>query len=313
MGLNVNNKHTWWFVSMNDMMLMKSPWNESTMIGMGAGDSVQRTYEAYVTYRDPRFVNAIRECWRPAKNGYKPQRYPVPYLGMHGMSRDHVIYSILAFNEAVKDGLMTKEEMVRYIDGCPFKIGTNLGTLMTLRLWTWMQLMAGRWIGKMYYPLAALTAVKKYYWNKFVNSFSGIDYGKEVWQGEFNPVFKPQKSKLINFYVSLYYPTYAVKLASHMISVVPQNRLSEICKKFLLKNCPEDNVLIKALLLDGNVSDEDMVKAMAYKSMTCDRWSAQLNPLYNDRPIYIVSQRFGDDYVVENNFDKDYLLCQLKR
>lgn len=313
--LNIHNKDSWWFVSDHHMMLAHSPWFEAHMIGYGAGDSIERTYEAYVTYRWSGFIKAIESCWKKTENGYKPQRYPVPYLGMHGMSRDHVIYSILAFDASAEDNIMLPSKMQEYIDGCPFIIGDNLGTIMTPKLWFWMQLMAGRNRGVPYYVIALFDAIKNVAWNKFLNLFSGINYGKEVNQHQFVPVFSNQKTKLTNMLIKMYYPTYALKLAAHMIGAVKQNVFTRLTKKILMRICPEDNILIKALLVGAdNLSLTDLEKAAYYESMTCDRWSGQLNPIYNDRPIYVVGKRFGDHYIVENDFDRDYLLavCNIK-
>ena len=42
--------------------------------------------------------------------------------------------------------------------------------------------------------------------------------------------------------------------------------------------------------------------------MTCSRWSGQLNKWFNDRPIYIVEKKFGKQYTIENDLDRDYLI-----
>jgi len=312
MALDINSKTSWWFVSDHHMMLAHSPWYETHMIGYGAGDSIERTYEAYMTYRWPGFIQAIESCWKKTDKGYKPQRYPVPYLGMHGMSRDHVIYSMLAFKEGVDTGLISMTKFEEYVDGCPFIIGDNVGTIMTPALWFWMQLMVGRRIGNMYYVIELISAIKNVAWNKFLNLFSGINYGKEVNQHEFVPIFNQDKTKWTNMLIKAYYPTYALKLAAHMVSAVHQNVLTRWTKKILMKICPEDNVLIKSLLVGADgLSLSDLDKATFYESMTCDRWSGQLNPVYNDRPIYLVSSRDGADSTC-NDFDRDYVLAMCK-
>ena len=320
MNLKPETKEYWWYVSDEKMMLNHEVWGRTTLNTQGVHDSIEQTYQAYVAYGYEPFIDGIKSCWKRKeyKNAllrliygyyYKPQRYPIEYEGMRGMSRDHVIYSIMAF---IHSG-MNKVELWEYIKRIPFNIGDNIGTLMTPKLWLWGRLVSGKLIGQLYYPMVAWSAFKNYHTNKMVESVLGFGMGVEEHQTQFKPLFRQEKPKIIKTLTGLYYPTYANKLTANMLKVVPQNWFTKIAKKYSLKMVPTYNYAQK-ILLGGKLSEEEIADLSTYEPMTGDRWSDQLNKWYSDRPLYIIKNRYPDkNYTDGNCLDKDYALKLLEK
>lgn len=285
-------KETWWFVSNQNMMLNQDVFqrNRDNLDDYGVNDCIEQTYHAYVAYKEERFLTGIKNCWL----GKKPQRYPIRFPEMKGMSRDHIIYSFMAF---IHSG-MSKEEINSYVNSVPFFIGDNLGTTMTLKLWLWMKLISGKKIGVLYYPLVYLSALYNVNYNLFIDKkyktgFIDEDQDTFVTGNHMREIAKK------------YYPTYALKLSANMLSVVSDNWFTKNAKKLLLKITPSKNYVIKILL--GEKVDKNVV----HKPMTCYCWSEMLNPIICNRPIMLIEKNFPQYSVEKYSVDKDYLTTLL--
>lgn len=316
MGFNLNNKETWWYVSEENMMLNHDVWGREGLWCQGVHDSIEQTYHAYVAYGYEPFIDGIKNCWKKIeyKNPilkklfgyyYKPQRYPIKYDGMKGMSRDHVIYSFMAF---IKSG-MSKEEIYEYASHLTWKIGDNIGTIMTPKLWLWMMLISGKKIGYLYYISVMFGMLSANNKNNFIEKISGYGFAiNEEEQKNFKPLFSNEKPKIIKTIANMYFPTYAVKLTANMLNVVPENWFVKKSRYYAIKMIPKHNVVLK-LLLKQNLTETEISELLNYKSMTGDRWSDQLNKWYSDRPLYIIEERYPEkEYTKENTLDKDYAL-----
>lgn len=281
-------KETWWFVTPQNMVLNQDVYQRKrdVMDDYGANDCIEQTYHAYVAYGEERLIKGIKECW----NHKKPQRYPIAFDGMKGMSRDHIIYSLMAF---IYSG-MSKEELNSYVKKVPFFIGDNLGTTMTLGLWLWMKLISGKKIGKLYYAYVWLDTLLNVTYNlildkKYKTGFIDEDPETFVYGNHNREIAKK------------YYPTYALKLAANMLYVVDDNRFTRKTKKLLLKITPSRNYVLK-ILLGEKVSND-----ITHKPMSCYSWSEMLNPIICNRPIMLLERHFPQYDIEKYCVDKDYL------
>lgn len=154
MKFDPKTKSTWYYVSDENMMINHNFHGDKRLSEQGVHDSIEQTYHAYITYEYEPFIDAIKNCWKKVdyKNPimkhffgfkYKPQRYPISYENMKSMSRDHVIYSLMAFYHSG----MSKDDLWDRVKRLPFMIGDNLGTIMTPELWLWGRLISGKKIG----------------------------------------------------------------------------------------------------------------------------------------------------------------------
>lgn len=301
------------------MMLNQDVWGREGLWTQGVHDSIEQTYHAYRAYGYEPFIEGIKSCWKPIEYKYfrkllgyyyyKPQRYPIKYDGMKPMSRDHVIYSLLAFYYSG----MSKHKIFNYGKRLPFLIGNNIGMTMTPKLWLWIRLLSGKKIGYLYYPLVLSAMINALIKNTIVEAISKFGFAKnEEHQSTFEPVFKDKKTKLQLFLGSLYYPTYAVKLTANMLNVIPENWFVKQARKLALKMVPRYNYVLKMLLKQRLTVCETM-DLKNYKSMTGDRWSDQLNRIWSHRPLYIIENKFPDkNYTIANALDKDYALKLLE-
>lgn len=314
MGFNKDNKETWWYVSDENMMLNHSIDGYIGLWSQGVHDSIEQTYHAYIAYEYKPFIDGIKNCWKKEEYEnpimkkifgfkYKPQRYPIHYESMKGMSRDHVIYSLMAFYYSG----MSKEEIFDYGKRLPFMIGDNVGTTMTLKLWLWIRLICGKKIGYFYYPLVLFTMIGMNIKNYLIEKLSGFNYAiGEEHQRNFKPLLSEDKPKIIKKLANLYYPTYAIKLTANMLNIIPENWFVKQSRKLALKYVPTYNYVLK-MLLKQKLTNEEVSDLMGYKSMSGDRWSDQLNKWYSDRKLFILEVKFPDiGYTKDNELDKDY-------
>lgn len=319
MGLNLKNKKTWWYVSPENMMCNRHIDGYEGLWSQGVHDSIEQTYHAYFAYDDYRFIKGIKDCWKRIeyKNPimrklfgfkYKPQRYPIAYDAMKGMSRDHVIYSLVAF----KYSGMSDKEVWEYVKRIPFFIGDNIGTTMTPKLWLWGRLISGKLIGLLYYPLALFSALRVNLTTRFLNWLFDYRYGEEIHQSKYDETYSDIFTEAEKKFIKFYYPTYAVKLSANMLKVLPDNIFTRITKNLLKPLIPKYNYVLK-LLLGVDLSQEEREDLRNYRPMTGDRWSDQLNNSYPGGRLHIIEDYFGDPTLVkENTLDKDYALKLLK-
>lgn len=247
--LDWNANDTYWYVSDKNMML-----NHSDCDG-GIYDSIERTWTAYYTYGDERFVEAIKSCWTKVyrtnwlsklifgKYYYQGERYPE--LTNTDMSRDHTIYGFCA----MKMSRMSNDDLYEIIKHLRFKIGNKPGKRMTPDLWLWLRLISGRKIGYLYYPLELIFMYFSSIGNKIIDNLTGL--GVEQTQDEFKTITNANRPKILEKLTNLYFPNYAVKLVATQLSIIPDNWFSKKIKKYTLKMVKKNYVL--QLLLDDKI------------------------------------------------------------
>lgn len=307
-----NNKNTWWFVSNENMMLTHNIWgNNSSIETMGVHDCIEQTYHAYVAYGYKPFIDGIRSCWvyDEANDKYKPQRYPISYPGMRGMSRDHVIYSLMAF---IYSG-MPKNNISEYVKRLPFNIGNEVGKTMTPELWLWGRLISGKLVGCLFYPLILIEMIFYYFWNIMVDKIAGFELYSETHPSKYSVWLKKDKPKKYNYLGGKLFPTYALKLVANMTSILPDNWFIKMTRKIGLKMTPTYNYVIR-LLFKGQLNENEIIDLKNYEPIYHERWSAILNNKINDRLSYkIVEHQCWNGMFDYNNLDKDYALKLLEK
>lgn len=319
--LNVENKNTWRYVSDENMILTHGLWQEEHkgLKYCGAEDCIEQTYHAFIAYNNDIFIKGIENCWKKVeykswimkklfKYKYKPQRYPITYEGMTEMSRDHVIYSILAFYYSS----MSLNKLKDYINHLSFFIGGKLGKTMTLSLWLWLKLISNNKIGLLYYPVQLFEIYINYLWNEFIEKIIGINLYKEQDIEKFTLIPKKDKPKIITFFRDLLYPTFALKLVANQTTILPNNWFIRKIRKYGLKMTPDKNYVIRCLFKEF-INSEEFSKIYNLTPIYGERWSNMLNPYYNDRDARRILdlpafKNKKDILFKENYVDKDYAL-----
>jgi hypothetical protein len=271
----------------------------------GMGDCVGRTFLAYMAYGSSIGLYGINNCY-DIDTG-KLIRHP-DLAHIDDMSRDHVIYFILAnaavnnvpilgsFNKLMKWRISERYTYtidswawVKYVCNKKYTLLYNNGLNKAKaaeykrNAFLWQQL---------YYWVTIPTMFFNVLWNKTISFIGGF---KEVPQSEWVkggfkklPTWRKKLAKML-------YPTYALHQKAWQLQCMPKTPgfyiLRQLCRWLTTKH----NYLIK-LLLDSTVTFNEID---SYKPMTSYRWSCNLDNT-NDRDMDIIA------YTV-NNIDKDLL------
>lgn len=309
-GYNPDVDYTNWFVDEHNMMMVQnSSWNPDG--DNGAGDSIGRSFRAFVWTGDPRFLDGIANCWvekeRKTWLGRKLfgktylQGYRHPYYAQNpeeqpvGLSRDHTLYTVLAFKYAG----YSDEFLQDFIRKLKFRISPF--ALFTINLWLWMRVISGMkgW-GILYFPIEwgvlSLTSL----WNRFMDWYSG--FGPESHQDDFVIIPNKMKPKRMMKIAKKFYPIYALHQQAWQIKLLKNKWWKKALQKPLWKITPEHNYVIKILLDHPDYPTKEQVDG--YKSMKGGRWTGILNPWKNDRNARI----HKDPKLIEYNaLDREYL------
>jgi len=309
--LNWESKNTYHFVDEeNKMMLVKNPsWKPDG--DNGKGDAIGRSFLSYFCYGDDRFLEGIADCWiRVERKGwlkrflfgkyyYQGYRYPTYARGEEeqpvGLSRDHLIYTVLAFKYAGYSDEFLKD----FVKHLRFRISDRF--LMTINLWLWLRVIANiKPYAALYYPIEWLVSAINSVWNRALYKCSG--FGEESHQDDFIKIPNSMKPKSMKRLASLFFPVYALHLNSWQIKVLPESKWKKRLEKMALTYCPKHNYVIQLLLNSPEKPSQENVDS--YKAMTGGRWTGILNTWLNDRDIEIIK----DPKLIEyNNIDVDYL------
>jgi len=262
---NPTTQSTYWYVDQEWNMMQNLSVTE--VYDDGHYDAIESTYHAYLAYRDSRFIDGIKSCWKDNGKKLKGQRYPSPGWESIGISRDHTIYSFCAF---VESG-MSKEDILSYAKRMPFNLGIELGMKMTPSLWLWLRLISGKSIGKLWYPVCWSGKFFARLQNWIADILVG-SYPNETPQDDY--VFIKDKTKEMIFKDSLHYPTFALKLAAAQLMTLPDSWWKKQINKQALKLTPSENFLLQ-IIFGGEVSSD---KIDNYKPMYGSRWDNELVP-----------------------------------
>lgn len=296
---------THWLVDqIHQMMLRESPpWNPDDY---GEGDSIGRSFMAYVTYGDPRFMEGIENCWQRVdrkgikkflfgKYYYQGYRYPVRLENENGLSRDHLTYTIIAFKYAGYSDEFIKD----FVKHLRYKISEF--AWFRPDLWLWTRAIANiKPYTTLFYPIQWLALAGSLVWNRALYKYTG--FGPEVSQDDFILVansFKPSRIKKL---AKLFYPTFALHITSWQIKLMPDSKWKKRLQKLALKLCPEHNYVIQLLNNHPELPTQEQVDN--YKSMTGGRWTSILNTWLNSRDLKKIKD---PSKIAYNALDEDYL------
>lgn len=300
---NFESKHSWWTVEPGvDLVLYRD--NMMHQSDNGKRDCIGRTWDAYRTYGDPRFLEAILRCW--TYNGedgkFHGTRYPTPYPGQVPISRDHVYNTIFALHHAVKRGDSSEEFFQHFVSCQPFRLSGFARQSLSMHLW--LKLLQGKKIGYLYYPLTYLSVKGYKAWNRLIYGIMGNYWklGDEHHQDDFKPILEFPRLGILDKLTGLLFPNYALMNLGQQLELLPNKKWVDRIRKQCHPLVPSNNYVGKLLFHhpDG-VSRQEVEQ---YHPMNGDRWSDILNPWINyGRNIH----KLDSSYLGENELDKDLL------
>jgi len=300
MALNWKATDTQWFVDQeNKMMLVQnSSWNPNG--DNGKGDAIGRSFMAYFTYGDERFLEGIENCWEKVerkgwlkrllfgKYYYQGYRYPKRFDNEVGLSRDHTSYTIIAYKYAGYSNEYIKE----FVKHLRFRISKF--AMFTPEMWLWARAMTG---SKFYEKLFLLTTIPvnmlNRWWNKFI--YKIVPFEEECHQDEFMVVQNDLKPPRVRKWAKRLYPYYALHISAWQLYLLPDSKLKRKAQKICLDITPKHNYVIQMLLGYKDMVNPDDV--FEFKPMKGGRWTGILNPWINDRSIHIIT----DPKLIESN------------
>ncbi len=256
---------------------------------LGKGDSIGRTFEAYYTYRDKRFVDAIKSCWveidLESEHGYYYQGYRFPSHDDKTLSRDHYLNTILTLIASNH----TEGEVKEFVTHVNWKLSEKYN--QTLDLWLWSRAVSGIWWAKILSPIVEISLMSiNVLWQKFCYLIA--PFSPELSQEEFCSTPKPVKTKWQKIVGNALFPSYTMTQIAWKIHYSKNSISKTILKWLLLKIANKHNYVVKLLLDDSKVTKEQVY---SYKPMLGGRWDGILNPQINDRDLHIIDgARYGN-------------------
>lgn len=298
---------TQWFADQDNKMMLQKNHNWNPDGENGKGDAIGRSFIAYYTYGDERFLEGIENCWeRVERKGwlkrllfgkyyYQGKRYPVPYKGQIGLSRDHLTYTILAYKYAGYSEEFIKD-FVRHLR---WRISDF--ARFTPDLWLWTRAIANiKPYKSIYFPIQWITLKITAWWNRMLYKWTG--FGEESHQDDFIKVQNNFKPKGVRRWAKMFYPIYALQIQAWQIRLLDDCKWKKRLQKVALELCPKYNYAIQLLLESPNPPSEEDV--LGYKSMKGGRWGGILNTWINDRDMKINKE---PELLTYNVMDVDYV------
>ena len=271
----------------NKMMLCQnSSWNPSG--DNGKGDSIGRTWVAYYTYGDKRFIEGIEDCWvKVERKGwlkrflfgkYYNQGYRYPTHYDEDFSRDHLAYTLIAFKYAGYS-----EEFIKdFVKHLCFRISKKF--LFTIDLWCWAHTVANiKPYTIIYPPIQWLVLAVSNKWNKFI--YKHARFEEEFHQEDFIQIQNSLKPAGMIKLANKLYPIFSLHIVSWQIKLLRDSKWKKRLQKIALTLCPKHNYAIQLLLQSPNPPSLEDIES--YKSMRGGRWTTILNPWINDRDLRI--------------------------
>lgn len=300
-NFNFESKTAWWIVEPGiDIVIYNG--NVMHQCDNGKRDSLGRTLDAFIAYKDKRFLDAILSCWTFDGEYWRGKRYPVDYPTEVPMSRDHVYNTIFALKRGVEWGMIDKDFYDHFVSHQPTKLSDFAKQSLTMKLW--LKLLQGEKIGWLYYPIRYLTLKGYKIWNKFIYKITGTgELGWEQHQDDFKPILIFPRATILDKIAGYLFPNYALMSLGNQIEILDNEWWKTKIRKAAWPLIPKYNYVGKLLFNhpDGVTKEE----VETYKPMIGDRWSDILNPWINyGRNIHVLE----DNWLGENELDKDLLI-----
>jgi len=297
---------TQWFVDQEyKMMLGQNPgWKPNGE--NGKGDAIGRNFIAYYCYGDERFLEGIESCWEKVerkgikrllfgKYYYQGYRYPHRFPDEIGLSRDHTLYTVLAYKYAGYSDEFIKE----FVTHLRFRISKF--ARFTPELWCWMRAICGSKFYTWLYLAVSLPVTKvSRWWNDII--YKLVPFEEESHQEDFVKINNNMKPDIIKRWARRLYPIYALHQHAWQLYLLPDSKRKRKIQTEALRICPKHNYVIQMLLGFKDIVNHDDV--FEYKSMEGGRWTGILNPWINDRDTQIIT---NPERLTANVQDEDYV------
>lgn len=288
-NFNFTATDTAYFVDQKYHMMLHIDYNWEPDGTCGKGDSIGRTFEAYYTYKDKRFLESVKNCWvknirlrglLKNKTTYYYQGYRFPTHDDNDMSRDHLLNTVLIF---IASG-MSEKDLNEFVTHVPWKISKRYS--QSLDLWLWMRAASGVWWAKLLSPVIDIISLSlSVLFQKIFYKLAS--FSQEMSQDEFCAVKDFKRTKKMKLFSSMLYPSYTITQNAWKIHYMKDSFSKRILKSLLLKIANKHNYVVRLLLDDPNMPTKEQV--YSYKSMIGGRWDGILNPEINDRDLHIIS------------------------
>jgi hypothetical protein len=265
----------------------------------GYGDTILRTCWAYICYGDQKLLMAIFELW-DLKPPILGRRHPSLSVN-DKMSRDHYVYTLVAFYIGVQRGHISKTAISKIADNVPFRIWSM--ARMTSGLVAWSKGLAGSKSGAFIFYIIEGIMARMFYTplTKLAFSLTGTDpeVDQQEWEVKYlqdQPQWKWWILKKIAF------PAYAITFTGFQYYVMDQYpKLRKWSMKGYWPIVGETNYLQHILFETDQVSEISFsIKVSEFKPMTKMRWTGYLNKA-NDRPMRVMERKLF------NNLDVDII------
>lgn len=311
---------TQYFVDqLNKMMLTQNPsWNPDGE--NGAGDAIGRNKDSYFAYRDPRFVEGVKNCWVKKERKtwlgrklfgeyyYKGHRYPTPEYLEKDMSRDHTTNTFVLMHLAGEKEWA--KELATHIKWVITKKHKNSSGKIVGRhsfipaMWAWMKFtFAGKWWWAPVFYIFSFIEIILY---NIINGFCYLMgwFSRELLPEDYNSqtMTRQKQSKWRQFWSGLTYPIYALNLFAWQLFVMKDNFFKRVLQYMAYPLVPRYNYLLKLLFNVGKVTKEQVLE---YRMMKGGRWTTPLNEI-NDRSVEFITDEKLREF---NRLDEDLLIA----
>ncbi len=298
MPLDWNTTSTYYYVDQKYKMVLINDKNK------GERDSIGRTFLFYFCYGDERFIEGIESCWIKVERNwfwklfgkkYYYQGFRYPTHDDHDLSRDHTLYSILAF----KYSGYSEEALKEFTSHLRFRISKRY--MFTIDSWFWIKAISGsKFFEWLFYNLEIPLMKINRFKNRLI--YKIVPFEEECSQDSFVLIRNDTKPKIIVKLASKLFPIYALHILSWQLYLLPDSKRKRKLQKICLDITPKHNYVIKMLLGDKKTFTRDDV--WNYKAMKRFRWTTILNPWINDRDLRMIED---EELIKSNNLEVDYV------
>ena len=249
MSYNPSTTTSYYYVDqLNDMMLRQPhPWAHDEH---GEGDAIGRSFEAYYTWNQFRFVTGIRRCFKYENGHWQGYRYPT---GEHkGISRDHISYALIAFKHS---GHPFLEELIY---GLRWKISDFAS--FTPDMWCWMKSLEGSKFWQfLYYSMEIPVTIINVLRNKYIYWRAG--FKEEISQDEW-VIGNYNNKKTSNKWSKKLFQVFAMHNLAWQLKVLPDCMAKKFMQRLVLKMVPKHNgtVVWVCAALQFSINDDTSYK-----------------------------------------------------
>ncbi|MHA2182038.1 MAG: hypothetical protein ACXAAH_11510 [Promethearchaeota archaeon] len=277
---NPNNKTTYWFLDMWNMVLE----------GLDANswkDSIGRNFDAFVAWKDIKLILAVLKCFDfPTCEEF--QRHPIKTTGE--LSRDHLSYALILLLYSGH-----KHHFFEIADKLKWKFNHKHSQR---GMYLWVKSHYGRGWRTLFYAakIPEISVIRL--WNWSVRKWAGVK--PERSQDEWDLDITRNRTERQIIAGEKVFPAYALHNFAWQLKVMPDTPAKKVLQWITRPMAGRHNYVVRHLLGDKNI---DLNLVNSYRAMTASRWTTTMDEL-NDRHL----EERDPATIVENNLDRDYML-----